>query len=285
MDSNYNITSTGYFADKFRFIGVESRKMILSGFYYGADILSLITIASFVYVSKRNVFEKSFKLENFLTKNDIEFDFLNILVADDFINCLFVFNILNEYISTNLKTKEKKEKDGLKNISVPKGLGVGKISKWCEEHFIKFDGLCKVLEIRDTLIENMVENGVNIYYNELGLIPYNINKIIKHSLPEGLIEIKKFKSCIFSGFKLNLLTHDKFTTYKSVYKNMSIKVKSAVVKQLNPDLVEQAYPKFLVSDGISLSQKFGSAQYEFLADGFIGILDNFVDPDLRFYDY
>lgn len=270
LDSDYNITATGYYANKFRFIGLELRKMILSGFNYGADILSLITITSFVYVSKKKVFEKGFTLTNFFNKiSDTEFKFYNnILIADDFINCLFIFNIITDFIE--------------KNLTLGK-IGVEHIKKWCKENFIKFNGLCDVLSTRDNMIETMVENGFNVHYNGLSLNKYNLNNIIKNSLAEGLIEIKKIKLCLYEGFKLNMLTHNNFSLYKSVYKNISVKVKSSVVKPLNPDLVDQEYPRFLVCDSVALNQKFGSAQFEFIADGFISVLDNFIDPDLGFF--
>lgn len=248
IDDNYDVTAVGYYADKLRFINSESRKMILSGYHYGADIMSLITIVCFIYVGKRNVFEKGFVLDSLFSSKNYK------NINDDFISCLIVFNALQEFIES-------------KNISEIN------ICDWCEKNLIKFDGLCKVLEQRDILLEIMIENGLNIYYNGLD-IKYNFNKIIDSSL--FLDEIKKIKYCIYEGFKLNVLRHDRFSTYTSVYKKIPIKVKSTHI---------QEYPKFIICDSINLSQKFGSEQYEFLADGYISVLDNYVDPDVNFFNY
>ena len=102
IDDNYDITLPGFISNQIRFINLECRKMILSGYYYGASILDLVTISAFVYVQKRNIFEKKFKMENFLKISDEEFPFYNnVLIADDFINCLFIWNSLQKYLHIN----------------------------------------------------------------------------------------------------------------------------------------------------------------------------------------
>jgi HrpA-like RNA helicase len=267
IDQNYNITDTGFFADKIRFIPMELRKLILSGFYYEANIMDLITIVAFTYVMRNKVFTKDFKLENFMKVNDTEFQFYNqILIADDFINCIFVWNIFLGFIEKTVKTMQ-----------------FAKVKDWCLKSNIKVDGLISVIRTRDDIIENLIDIGINPYFNGLGLPypTYNLNKILTGSLADGLSEIKKIKYCLYEGLKCNLLKHDKFTTYTSVFKNVPVKVKSAVVKELNE--VEQQFPKYVVCNSYMLSQKFGSEQYQFIADGFCSVLDNFVVVDEKFF--
>lgn len=271
IDINYNITDTGFFVDKIHFIPVELRKVILSGFYYDANILDLITIVAFTYISRNKIFIKGFKLENFMKVNKIEFEFYNqILIADDFINCIFIWNIFREFMEKNIKG----------------GIQLDKIRDWCIKSNIKPSGLIAVIKSRDDIIENLIDIGINPYFNGLG-IPYptyNLNKILTSSLVDGLCEIKKIKYCLYDGLKCNLLKHDKFTTYTSIFKNIPIKVKSVVVRELD-DSVEQKFPKYIVCNSYMLSQKFDSEQYQFIADGYCSVLDNFVDVDEKFFLY
>ena len=270
IDINYNITDTGFFADKIRFIPVELRKLILSGFHYGANILDLITIVAFTYISRNKIFTKDFRLENFMKVNNVEFRFYNqILIADDFINCIFIWNIFRGFVGKN----------------IGKGIHLNKVREWLEKCNIKPTGFISMIRTRDDIIENLIDIGINPYYNGLGLPypTYNLNQILTGSLTDGLAEIKKIKYCLYEGLKCNLLRHDKFTTYTSVFKNVPVKVKSAVVKELNE--VDQLYPKYVVCNGYMLSQKFDSEQYQFIADGFCSVLDNFVDVDEKFFLY
>jgi len=192
------------------------------------------------------------------------------LIADDFINCIFIWNIFRDLIEKNIK----------------KGIQLNKIREWCEKSGIKPDGFILVIKTRDDIIENMISIGINPYFNGLGLRypTYNLNKILSGSLVDGLAEIKKIKYCLYEGLKHNLLKHDKFTTYTSLFKNIPIKVKSAVIKELN-DNMEQKFPKYIVCNSYMLSQKFGTEQYQFIADGFCSVLDNFVDVDEKFFLY
>jgi hypothetical protein len=156
IDVNYNITETGFFADKIRFIPMELRKVIISGFYYEANILDLVTIVAFTYISRNKVFTKDFRLENFMKVNNTEFQFYNqILIADDFINCIFVWNIFRVFIEKN----------------VNKGIKLKNIREWCIKSNIKPDGFISVIRTRDDIIENMIDIGINPYFNGLGM-PY-----------------------------------------------------------------------------------------------------------------
>ena len=270
MDINCDITTTGFYANQFQFITLEMRKVIMSGYYYGANILDLVTIIAFVYTMKRKVFDigpKKFNLENFMGVNNKIFDFYKILISDDFITCVFVWNIYQDFIKTELKSG---------------CVSMDKIREWCENVGIKFAGLMAVTKMRDDIIANMIDIGLNPYYNDLSLSGYNLNTILTNSLPEGLAEIKKLKSCIYEGFKCNILKHEKASTYISLFKNIPIKVKSLVMKELNEE-AQQKYPKYIVCDAYMLTQKFGKEQYEFKADGFCSALDNFVEIDEKFF--
>jgi HrpA-like RNA helicase len=289
IDDSYNVTTTGFFANQIRFISLELRKMILAGFYYGANILDLITIAAFVYTTKRKIFAKDFKMQNFLKQTEIEFNFYNkILFADDFVNCVFVWNIFQSFVQKSLsnlssdvlETMNNSETTEYKNI-----LYTDTIKKWCSDNGIIYDGLLNVIATRDQLIENILTAGINPYKNSLGLPKnsYNLNKIVLNSLAEGIEEIKKIKESLYEGFKCNLLINRK-NTYFSLLHGITVKIKSPLVAELEAGSgAEQTKPMHILVDSYSLSQKFGASQFEFLAEGYVCVLDNFVEVDELFY--
>lgn len=271
IDDNYDITSIGYFANQIRFINLECRKMIMAGYYYGANILDLITISAFVYTSKRKVFAKGFKLENFLKINNTDFQFYSrILIADDFINNIFVWNIFQNFIH------------GILNKNKP--LYIEKLKKWCLDNYILYDGLVSVIAIRDTILENIITIGLDPYKNSLKLEKslYNLNNVVKNSLNDGLEEIQKIKYCIFEGFKCNIFIN-KENMYYSLLRNIQVKIKSNLVSELNLDVVEQTRPRYIIIDSYMLSAKFNSAQFEFIAGGYVSVLDNFINVDEKMF--
>ncbi len=288
IDDQYNITTIGFLANKIRFISLELRKFIISGFYYGANILDLITIAAFVYVTKRRIFSKNFKMYNFMKQTREEFDFYNkILFADDFINCVFIWNIFQSFIQksfSNLNNDILEKMDNSKTTEYSKILYTDSIKKWCEENEIIYDGLLNVIATRDQLIENILTVGINPYKNSLDIPKnmYNLNKIVLNSLSEGIDEIKKIKSCLYEGYKCNVLVNRK-NNYISLLRGVSIKVKSFFVEELNKNVAEQVKPLYVLVDNYSLAQKIGSAKFEFVADGFVSVLDNFIEVDEAFH--
>lgn len=266
MDDNYDITVPGFFANKFRFISLDSRKMILSGYHFGANILDLITIAAFVQVTKRKIFGKLFKLDNFLKLNDTEFTFYNkIIIADDFINCILIYNLIQKFIDTNIKNS----------------ITLDKIQNFCTQNEILFDGLIQLIEIRDVLIENMVDIGLDPHYNQLHIVNYNLNNILIKSLSDGLSEIKKIKQCLYEGYKCNHFIHVNNNIYISSLRGVQITVKSDLVMDYH-STVDSHNPQNIIMDTYSLSQKFNQMQFQFMADGFVSVLDGFVNIDKTF---
>jgi HrpA-like RNA helicase len=189
MDINYDITVLGYYANQIRFISLESIKMIFAGYHYGANILYLITIAAFIYVAKRNIFEKDFIFD----------------ADDELITCTLIWDKLQKYIAGRLES-------GLVALS--------DLGDWCEKNMIKYTGILNVIAMRDNIIKNMIEISLNPYYTATGVREYQ--------LTNGFAEIKKLKKCFYSGYKLNLLVVDD-VAYKLAHKNISVKVKSKIL--------------------------------------------------------
>lgn len=300
IDDEYDITTVGLYANQLRKIPLESRRMIFAGYFHGASISDLITIAAFLYVQKRNIYDKKFEMKNFLKNaNTVEFEFYNkILIADDFVNCIFVWNIIANFTRSKLKRLTKQDfanipekykiSGELPDYIEKKILYMDEIKEWCEEMGLKFDGVLAVIAMRDEIIENMVTIGLDPYKNSLELIKsdYNLNNILNKSLSEGLEEVKKIKLCVFEGFKTNLLRYNTNSKqYISIFKNVAVKVKSPYIKELNEKVAEQNKPYYLIVSSYTMSQKFGSAIFEFVADSFVSVIDNFISVDNNLFLY
>jgi HrpA-like RNA helicase len=283
INDNYEITPTGFFANQLRFINLECRKLIFAGYHYGAYILDLITIATFVYVKKRSIFGKKFCIKNFINKTDLEFNFYDhIIIADDFINCILVWNIFQDFINDHIKNMNTKDATPFNK----KLIYLSAIEKWCVDNELKLDGLLLVIAMRDQVIENMISLGLDPYKNSLGLVKrnYNLNTIIKNNLAEGIDEIRKLKYCIFEGFKPNILKlkeHEKYTSYVSVLKNITITLKSSLLTPLNTNL--QKMPKYITIASYDLSKKQRSELFEFVTSEYVSVLDNYIDIDDKIF--
>ena len=251
IDDNYDITVPGFYANRFRFISLDSRKMILAGYYYGANILDLITIAAFIHISRRRIFLTKFKIADFIKNNKLSFD-----SSDDFINCIYVYDTFQKFIEKNVNKTE---------------ISLDKIRKYCLDNNINFSGLIDVINMRNTIIENMIDIGLDPYFNGLKLSNYTTKDI-------DIDELTKLKNCIYSGYKCNLLINENTQFYVSKMKGVQIRVSSSIVEG---DII----PKFIVVDTYNLSKKFKGEQYEFVTSGFVSNLDNFaiVDPNFSLY--
>lgn len=253
IDDEYNITNIGYYINQIRFIPLECKKLIFSGYYYGANILDLITISSFIYTQKHIVFENGFKVKNFLNISEDKFThIIDNIISDDFINTIFLWNQYVEFVSK--KTN----------------FGISKLINWCKDHFIKYEGLMKVLSTRDIIIKNLVELGLDPYKNGLKLdkLEYNLNSIIKNSMDDGLDEIKKIKYCLYEGYKCNMLSYKNGKYVSNTY-NLPIKVKSNYTKQ-KPDVLPA---RNIIVENFSMSKKFDSEQFEFISNSYCCIMD------------
>lgn len=279
IDDNYDITTIGFMINQIRFINIETKKMILSGYHYGAYILDLITIASFINVGKRRIFNKKFKMMKFLKVNDDEFNFYNnIVVGDEFINCIFIMDVLQKFINSKLR------KITYKNIVLDSkkqkmGLYHSDIEKWCEDNDLIFDGIIKMLELRDTVIENFISIGLDPYKNSLNLIKnkYNLTNIFKTSLDEGLQEIKKIKNCIFEGFKCNILQLNK-NKYVLLIKKIPIDIKSKIIPKNDK-------PNFIITSSFMLTRSMTGSLYNVNSSDYVSILDNYISVDTSFFTH
>jgi HrpA-like RNA helicase len=264
IDDNYDVTAFGLYSIQIRFLSLELKRMLLAGYHYGADILDLITIAAFVYISKRKVFDKKFKAPNFLKIDDNKFRYIrDVVIADDFINCIFIWNMFQKFLSRD------------------ETIYIEELNEWLTEKGLIFDGFNEVIAMRDNIIENFVNMGLDPYKNRGAT---NLNKTLKASLYEGLEHIYRLKQCIYEGYKCNLLQNKKGQYVSSLY-NITVSVDSKLTNNLNPQIARQEKPNNILVDAYAFTTPMGSQQYGYICDNttFVSVLDNYINIDEGFF--
>jgi len=274
IDINYNPTVLGYHVNLLRKVKIEPVRMIFAGFCHGANILDLITIASFLQVERRMICSRKYKSRNPANLDESTSQFYNrALIADEFIDCLFIWN---EFMHEVGRIEEMVKEGSTTKFSI------NYIQKWCDANEIYYSGLVDVIYTRDELIESFISIGVNPYWNGLDLETgtYNLNDIFKRNLDEGIEEIRKIKRCILDGYRLNLAQWNKCTNnYETMHRPQKINVKSTLTSQIS---TEQERPQIIALSNVMVMADFLNVTYKFQSSGCISVMDGFVEVDVNF---
>ncbi len=280
VDHNYSATLLGWFASKFRKVDIENARMILAGYHHGAYVLDLITITCFLQAGgftlgiKRN----KYKPRNPLGLSDSEASlYYKWMFADEFIEYLFIWNDFMEFLEDmDLKSKNKTILE--------------KINEWAEENKFNPDVLLNIIAARDDLITDLLNIGMNPFYNGYGADrgKYNLVDILNSNLEEGMEEIVKIKKCIFEGYRLNLYVwNQENKSYMSVVNYNPVVLDSKLIKATpiaDPEIT-QSRPQKIVVNQVTLRPSLANkGMYEFIG-GDVSVMDGFVDTDLDFYSY
>lgn len=279
IDTQYSVTLFGSLANLIRFIPIAAKRMIFSGFATGAAIMDLVTITAFIQVGKRGLYGKTFKMPNLLGKDNYTFIY-NVLIGDELIEAILLYNDFTEWISTKLKklftTYKGKWESGSQLITVD-------ITKeWCESRGIQYSGWISMISMRNVLLENLVSIGLNIYYNTNGehASQYSLKKLLSEHLDEGLVEIRKIKEAVYEGYYCNLCQwNEQKKLYIILSRNIPLSVKGAVLPSLNPAIAKQTKPQYITITDYSFEQSRDSAIFEFNGSGFISVMDNYISVD------
>jgi HrpA-like RNA helicase len=269
IDNEYQPTLFGIYASKFRKIKLENVRMILAGYHCGANILDLITITSFLQIGH----SVGIKKNKYIPRNPLGVSvekakhYYHYVFADEFIEYLFIWNDfmlvfekLNEYFN--------------KNKPIPDDY----LLNWAKDNGFEIDGLFKVLETRDEMIGDMLNIGLNPYYNGLGLNrgTYNLANILKRNIEEGIEEIKKIKQCIYEGYRYNLFMYDNSGT-KPKYKHSILQYEI----EIDSNITKVAKPKYVIVSNILVQPGFIKSIYRFNGTD-VSVLDGYVDVDINF---
>ncbi len=312
IDHTYNVCIFGWYASKMRKVTVENARMILAGYHHGANIPDLITIACFVQAGhKLGIKKNKYKPRNPLNLPDNEVQlYYNLFFADEFIEYLFIWNDfldLVEDLSDELYHKVLKKKrvrqDKIEDVDLFKGAAesIGgksksknsksdqtmllKIEEWAELNKFNMDVLLSIVTARDELTTDLLNIGINPFYNGYGLPrgKYNLNRILQNNIEEGMEEVRNIKKCIYEGYRMNLyIWNEPAKAYVSHINHNLVTLDSKILRGVQDAEFQQAKPqKIIVSDVTLRQSQTNKGMYEFMGAD-ISVLDGFVDPDLDF---
>lgn len=288
IDSYGEITELGKSMNMFRKLPIESIKMILSGFAYGASIKELVCIA--VLLSTR---KQLLTLDKRITgvepyETSILFDELyQITPTFDRAKCDTIrYNRLKakllvgcEMLELLLIYQRFTAKAG--------SLSASELMKWCFSKGLNYDTLCSITESIDEVYWSMLEHlKINPLRNsmqhmELYQILKRSGEIDNTELIDAVIVLKK---CIYEGYKNNILVWNaKVGSYQTRH-GLNIVVPSKLVSKLGFQKIgarfEQEYPSLLIyKDLLTRTDRNGNYANEAST---ISIMDGFVNVDVEF---
>lgn len=281
IDHEYKPTLFGYLASKFRKVNIENIRMILGGYQHGANILDLITITCFLQAGhKLGIKKNKYIPRNVLGLSAEEAEkYFTLIFADEFVEYLFIWNDFMEEVETINKSLKKQKSSSYKQIREA-------LPKWAEQNGFNYDVLVKIISSRDEMIVDLLNIGLNPFYNGLELPrgTYNLVNILRKDLTEGLEEIRKIKKSIYEGYRFNLLKYDEEAkSYIAKYGHNKVNLSSKLLKPIKlDDDIQQSRPKFIIVSSVMLqSSSNNPGMYEFNG-GDISVLDGFVDVDEEF---
>lgn len=280
INAKYEPTIIGFYGNLLSKIPIEAKRMIFAGFSHGAHILDLITITAFLMTRPLDIYGNNFKPFNLLEPKvtDADFDFYKkIVIGCEFTNFLLIWEHYSEFLGKMLVSLQKKKSNGF---------SVAKIKKWCEDRKIKYEGLLQITATRNEIIESLISLGINPYYNGLQLDKgtYNILKIIRENLDEGLGEIKKIKKCILDGYRFNLVVWDD-TSKKYILRHRNIPVqiiRNNTLDRMGDDAVQRNANFIIISSIMVRESQKNPGMFDFISAGSISIMDQYLDIDLKF---
>jgi HrpA-like RNA helicase len=281
IDSQYNPTLLGLYANKIRKISMECCRMLLAGYSHGANIIDLITIISFVEVERMYIMKRGYVPINIHPKfNEKEYEFYyKIIIGDEFVEYLLIWEMYSELLENMIKDSKTRSGKG-KSFK----FDMAKIEEWCTGNKLIYEGILSVTTMRNELIESLIAMGLNPYWNGLGLEKgtYNLLTMFRENLDEFVTEVKKIKLCIVDGFRFNIIIWDNTSKkYILQHRNIPVQIRAPVLSRMGDNAI-QTNANFLISSNIMLRQsQIDKNIFQFEHSGSISILDS-IDIDLGF---
>lgn len=274
IDASFNVTLLGWFASKLRKISLEQARMLFAGYQYGARVLDLITIICFSQLSHKLFKSKKEQIyfNPFNAKNKELYH--NFLIMDDFIEYIFIWDKLMDYLDVVRK-----------NVVANKKINyIEDLTKWCDSNNLNIRVLMLIIKNRDELIMNCINAGINPFYNGYGIedTKYNLSSILVKNLSEGMDEVTKIKKCLYEGYRLNIyLWNNVSKTYISHINKNPIKLSNSITNGIKTDDSWDCPQKIIVGNVVLRQNPKDITMYEFTGNE-VSVLDGFVDIDLSF---
>jgi HrpA-like RNA helicase len=281
LGERFSLTKLGSIAEAFSLMVPESARMILAAYSWGASVLDLVTIAAYMTIDSRffvaaqpvdpsgkpppkiginwtQVYKMG--LPGFWSSSSILYK-TRLLIADDFINGLILFNAVKRIIG------EGDSKTAVTDLRV-----------WCQQNNIAYEQILTFIQTRDDIIDQMLTAELDLFTNE----EFSLNN---SSADDIMNTITKIKHCIYDGYRGNVLIRDG-EIYKTLNGLEVLKPKifqddeKTQIEKSEYGFALEAIPSLLVYNSLALKANRKTSMYEAITDR-VSSLDGFVsiDPD------
>lgn len=279
INKHGSITKIGKMLNTFRKISLQSCKMILSSIVYGVSVKEMVTLACLLEIKKSDIIASGPKTKPISTAdlfidlydNQTDCDYHNysrfkakLLIGCEFLELLLIYQRFT--------------------IQFEQSQDINQLRIWCDQKGIIFDSLIKLSEnIEEILWQIMNHIQMNPMANDTNL--YRTLKRTNDSTKPDLIQLVcAYKSCIYEGYKSNLIIwdHERLGYYNR--HGLKVNVESKLVSELSYQKIgapfKQNRPHTLVYKTLFL-KKGKSNIYEWYAD-MVSVMDGFVIIDPEF---
>jgi len=207
--------------------------------------------------------------------------YYKLLFSDDVLEYIFLWHDFAEQLEGVFGNKTKKT-GAAGGASKTTHKASSKLNEWCKEAGINYSGMLAVIETRDELITDMLNMGLNPFYNGPNIPPYSYNLVgmLRKNTEEGMEEVRKIKKCIYEGYRFNLFALRSDLNYYSVHYKYKLAPSSKILSgvDVNRD-GERVKPTYIIALNILLQESFyNKGMYEFSSSE-VSVLDGFVDVD------
>jgi hypothetical protein len=281
LGERFSLTKLGSIAEAFSLMVPESARMILAAYSWGASVLDLVTIAAYMTIDSRffvaaqpvdpsgkpppkiginwtQVYKMG--LPGFWSSSSILYK-TRLLIADDFINGLILFNAVKRIIG------EGDSKTAVTDLRA-----------WCQQNNIAYEQILTFIQTRDDIIDQMLTAELDLFTNE----EFSLNN---SSADDIMNTITKIKHCIYDGYRGNVLVRDG-EKYKTLNGLEVLKPKifqddeKAQIEKSEYGFALEAIPSVLVYNSLALKANRKTSMYEAITDR-VSSLDSWVsfDPD------
>jgi len=279
INSNLVPTSLGFLMNKFRKVPIESVKMILSGYAWGASISDLVTIAAFMDFQKdlrpRKMEKKRLRAA---TKNINRFGmseesatridgysalYQSLFIADDFINNLILYFDFQKQIMKSFGEDASESMEA-----------------WCDIRGVDYQTMVSAIDLRDEVLNTLAAIGFNPYANAANSLTHVVDCYQNCSRDELLECVCRIKQCIFEGYKLNMAEwNPKIKAYITRQTHTFLQFFNPLfIGKRDIDKYGDGNPRFIIFDQITLKLNQNTGVYSPEVGG-ISVLDGFVSVD------
>lgn len=255
---NTTPTAVGVLMNKFRFIGLESIRMILAGYAWDAAIIDLVTIAAFCSV-KQDLKMNPRDLERLPPglKKDPEPDAL--VYGCDFISTLIWWYRYQDVCSAYLFDDAKESPED-----------------WCMRNGLKFGFFNETAAAREDIILSMSGMGLNPY----ALFKKSYPNRTELDMSDWVADIKQ---CLFEGFKLNMCM---WNPVNKIYETRYGRIALVLDKPFIASRVELAEyggqnPKVLIYDSLGFRGDTQTNEYK-PSLKYVSVIDGFIAYDVDY---